>query len=154
MRKISEGNDFDSEKEKVAMPNKLISLSVIVAVVLVASLSYAKRKAPSDVSPVVHQGIKYVVVHWRYENGTGQNGGYIEARDEKTGKKVWGLVVYRTEYNDDLVRDVQDVFISSLRLDAKRNCLIVETGRKDLYYVDLSTRKVSKGSGQATKRNI
>ena len=134
------------------MPNKLIGLCVVVALVLIASLSYAKRIAPSVVAPVVHQGVKYVAPH--FGNGTGQNGGYIEARDEQTGKKIWGLVVYRTDYNDALERDVQDVLISTLRIDAKRNCLIVETDRKDLYYVDLSTRKVSKGSGQATKRDI
>ena len=124
--------------------------SRIAAVILVLGILFcfcvqiaAKRPAPSEVKPIIHEGIKYVVIHFSgLVPEVKQNGGYIEARDAKTDKKLWGLMVYKIEYNLKLESDVQDVFITSLRVDKKANRLIIENELDYTYHVDLKTKKV------------
>ena len=121
-----------------------------IAVILVLGISFcfcmqiaAKRLAPSEVKPIIHEGIKYIVIHFPdLISEVKQNGGYIEARDAKTDKKLWGLMVYKIEYNRKLESDVQDVFITSLRVDKKANRLIIENELNYTYHVDLKTKKV------------
>lgn len=122
------------------MKRHLILLTAIAT--LSASMAHAKRLAPKEVTPVEHDGIQYVVVHFGVFNNTGQNGGYIEARDKKTKKKIWGLQVYKTEYDKNLESDVQDVFITGLKIDKDRKILIVENEGGKVYHVDIMQRKV------------
>jgi len=122
------------------MKRYLIVLTAIAT--LSASMAHAKRLAPKEVPPVVHDGIQYVVIHFGAFNKTGQNGGYIEARDAKTKKKIWGLQVYETEYDKNLEGDVQDVFITSLKIDKDKKILIVENESGKVYHVDIVQQKV------------
>lgn len=116
---------------------------LILLMMSIFSLSYAKRIPPDNVPPVIYQGVKYVVIPWGYnENNPNQNGGYIEARDEKTDEKLWGLRVYDVYYNDNLERDAQDVFITSLSLDDRNQCLVIQDERGKIYYVDIAKRRV------------
>jgi len=113
-------------------------LFLILALVSFAWVSnaHAKRKAPKTVTPIDHSGVTYVVKHWGNESGLKQNGGYLEAQDPRTGEKLWGLTVYIIDYVAGLEGDIQDVFITSMRVDKARNLLIVENAKKQIYWVD------------------
>lgn len=104
----------------------------------------AKRKAPEKVKPLIWKGIKYTAPHFLMLEGKEQNGGYIEAWDVKTNKKLWELKVYDVKYNPKLERDIQDNFIVSIEIDQSRNKLIIKNERHQVFEVDLKTRKISR----------
>jgi hypothetical protein len=116
----------------------------VILIMAVASISLAKRSAPKPVPSIRYKGIVYSVIHWSSENGTGQNGGYIEARDKRSKKKIWGCVVYRIKKTAGLEGDVQDVFITNLRIDKKKRVLIVINEIGEIFHVNIKTRKVSR----------
>lgn len=62
--------------------NKFTKFFLTLLIIMMSTMTHAKRKPPQDVTPLVHGGIKYVVVHYSIHNSTGKNGGYIEARNE------------------------------------------------------------------------
>lgn len=105
--------------------------------------AYAKRAAPKEVPPVTFQGVKYSAPPWGYLNERNQNGGYIEANSLKTGKLLWALRIYEVKYDPNLESDVQDVFITSLKIVDGNLEILNEAG--DKFVVDLSRRKVIKG---------
>ena len=122
---------------------KAVTLVIVSITILCFSVSdaQAKRKAPESVPSVSHDGVKYQVVHYQVDNGH-QNGGYIKAVSGKDGKKRWEALIYLVEYDADLERDVQDCFITSLRLDTKKSRLIITNEKQQLYYVDLKSQRV------------
>lgn len=101
----------------------------------------AKRIPPKEIDPVSHAGVTYRVVHFEFRNGL-QNGGYVEAISDSDGKKKWGILLYLVKYDPRLEKDVQDCFITSLRLDEKKNRLVATNEAGHLYHVDLATQKV------------
>lgn len=105
-----------------------------------ANLGLAKRTAPPEVPPVIHQGVKYAVSHFGFREGRHQNGGYVEAWDLKNNTKLWEIQVYKTQYVPGLETDAQDVFIVSLDLEGDLLLVKDEAGR--LYELDLVTREV------------
>lgn len=76
----------------------------------------AKRSGPAPVEPVRVGTLVIQAVHWGLQRGLGQNGGYIAATDAQTGQELWLLKVYSIEYDPRLERDVQDVFITDMKL--------------------------------------
>ncbi|MCW5213507.1 hypothetical protein VU04_11425 [Desulfobulbus sp. TB] len=123
--------------------DKMKKISILILLFLTVAISaQAKRSAPKKVIPVEHEGMMYVVLHWGYENGTGQNGGYIEARDKKTQEKIWGLQVYKIEYRPELESDVQDIFITDIQIDKIKQILSVKNEESNVYHVDIKKRKV------------
>ena len=122
---------------------RIFGTGIIVATLLFAGFVYAKRVARPVPPPVVTGAVKYVVVPWAAQSGLGHNGGYIEARDAKSDTKLWGVTVYHVEYTPKLEKDVQDVFITSLTLDADKNRLIVVNEAGHTYWVDLGSRTVT-----------
>ena len=106
------------------------------------AISLAKRSGPADVKPIIAGDYIYTVPHWSGENGTMQNGGYIQVLDAKTGVEVWGVQIYKTQYDDNLEKDVQDVFILRMKINFSNTVLTVidELGRQ--YEIDLKTKKV------------
>ncbi len=123
---------------------KIIFLVVIIGLIsfLFCSFAEADRAAPKEVEPVIYDGIKYIAPHWGVFEGKEQNGGYIEAYDIKTGKKLWELKVYEIKYESFLEPDVQDVFITSLKIEDGK--LIVVNEKGDEYEVDLEKKRVEK----------
>ncbi len=101
-----------------------------------------KRSGPDPVDPVRSGGIRYEAMPWGKARGLAQNGGYVAAIDEKTGKELWLLKVYDVSYDGDMEADKQDVFITSLEIDREGH-LTVESETGDRYAVDLASRKVS-----------
>ncbi|QTL34930.1 hypothetical protein [Pseudoalteromonas viridis] len=113
-----------------------------ILALLMACVCIAKRASPSDIGPLIAGDYVYTVPHWSSENGTGQNGGYIQILDAKTGVEAWGVQVYKTNYKRDLERDVQDIFITGIEINIWNTVLTVkdELGRR--YEIDLKSRKV------------
>ena len=109
-------------------------LIFFAATLLLPSLSLAKRVAPAEVKPVVHQGIRYIA-----PNDDGRRA-YIEAWDVQTNKKLWDLTIFVNRIDPNLEEDVQWVFIKALRV--QDGTLIVTPERGKTYQVDLKTRAV------------
>lgn len=131
---------------------------VLFILALLISISvHAKRPVPALVNDVIHEGVRYSVVHWGIINGTNQNGGYIEARTliveprpkeheagaYKVESKLWGLLLYKTEYKPDLERDVQDVFITSIELSVDKKSLLAINEKGQKFLINLKTRAIS-----------
>jgi hypothetical protein len=106
--------------------------------------AYAKRAAPKDVPPVTFEGIKYAAPSSGLVNGKKQNGVYIEATSLETGKLLWELRIYEVKYDPNLESDVQDVFITSLKIVNRNLEILNEAG--DKFVVDLSRHKVIAGA--------
>jgi len=103
---------------------------------MIASEAWAKRAGPKPVAPVVQNGMKYVAAN---ENG---REGKIEARNEKTGKKLWDVVVYTVTIDPNLEEDVQWVFITELAI--RGNSLLVTNEKNERFTLDLKTKKIEK----------
>jgi hypothetical protein len=115
---------------------KISMLLCLLLTALIAGQAWAKRAAPKPVAPVVHEGVKYAAPN---ENG---REGKIEARDEKTGKKLWDAVIYTIKIDPNLEEDVQWVFIAKLAI--QKNALAVTDEKNEKYLLDLKTKKVEK----------
>jgi len=126
------------------MNPKLLLLTVVVLGLGIAQ-GYAKRKGPQEVTPEIYAGVKYSAPHG-LAPGTKQNGGYIEATDMKTGKLLWQLLVYQVKYDPKLERDVQEVFITSLKIVDGKLEVLNEAG--DKFIVDVKKQKVTSGAGR------
>src|SRR5216117_4080403 len=107
---------------------------MLVAVVLAPSLAPGKRTAPEQVTPIVHESIRYVA-----PNDDGRRG-YIEAWDVKTNTKLWQLTVFTNRVDPKLEEDVQWVFIKALGI--RDSELIVTSERSEAYQIDLKTRAI------------
>ena len=73
-----------------------------------------KRVAPDPVAPVSLEGRRYEAIEFGKARGLGQNGGYVAAIDEASGRELWIQRVYRIRYDRRLEGDKQDVFITGL----------------------------------------
>ncbi len=63
---------------------------------------------------------------------------------EIVGNRIlWNIPIYAITYDPHLERDVQDVWINSLSINASENCLVVKTERDGVYHVDLLTQTIS-----------
>jgi len=115
-----------------------------IIIFAICANSFAKRVAPEKVEPLIHGNFVYIAPHFINIDGTNQNGGYIEVLDAKSGVKLWGLLVYKTEYDPDLENDTQDVFITSLSINFLGTKLTVtdELGRQ--YDINISDKSVTK----------
>jgi hypothetical protein len=123
---------------------------LLVALGLGVFQAQAKRSGPKDVPPVTVNGVKYSAPHWGKANGKSQNGGYIQASNPETGKALWDLRVYEIKYDPDLEGDVQDVFITSLKLVDGNLEVVNERG--DTFVVDLAKHKVIKGTDRVYRK--
>lgn len=75
-----------------------------------------KRAAPDPVPAVTVGDIRYEVIHYGRREGLDQNGGYIIAKDQKTGETLWTLKVYEVVFDPSGKEgDSQDVFITQMR---------------------------------------
>jgi hypothetical protein len=113
---------------------KLAILTGLAMVTLSTSAS-AKRTAPTEVQPVIHEGMRYVA-----PNDDGRRG-YIEAWNVATNKKLWELTLFTNRIDPNLEEDVQWVFIKELRIQDGR--LIVTSERGTTYQVDVNTKAIT-----------
>ncbi len=130
-----------------------MSVSVLLALGLLSTAAYAKRMAPGEVSPVTHEGVTYSAPAFGVFCGRPKiNGQYLQAKDAKTDKLLWELRVYEIKYDPDLEGDVQDIFITSLKV--VNGNLEVVNERGDKFVVDLAKRKVIEGAGRVYEHNL
>ncbi len=122
---------------------------IAISVLLLPQIALAKRGVPTQLAPIVSGGVKYMApdVTPKYLSIYGaskcfRSGSCVEARDRKTGKLLWQVEVYQTEFDPQMEADVQSVYINSLKIE--RGKLIVKNERGDRYTVDLKTRAVKK----------
>jgi hypothetical protein len=127
------------------MPLLMILSRSFILAILMAVFSvpaFAKRPAPEPVPDVIYGSSRYSVVHFAVIDGAVINGGYVEAHDDNSGQKLWSVIVYRTRYRADLERDVQDIFITSMVMDAEGKHLIVTNEANQVYRIELVSQKV------------
>jgi hypothetical protein len=103
----------------------------------------AKRRAPAAVAPVTSGGVRYEALLGARSRGFEQDGGVIAAYDAKSGKELWTLQVYETEYDPSEETDVQEVYIVRLTLSKSGDALVVENERRKRFSVSLRDRRVS-----------
>ncbi len=72
-----------------------------------------EREEVPEPEPVAMGGIRYESVLWGKARGLGQNGGYLAAVDEATGRELWLLKVYDVVY-DEREHDKSDNFITEI----------------------------------------
>ncbi len=98
--------------------------------------------------PVTAAGVRYEVVRNARMRGFDQAGGVVEAVDAKTKASLWTLQVYTVRFDPQEERDVQEVFITSLAVDAAGKRLKVTNERKETYVIDTATREVSRAASR------
>jgi len=107
----------------------------IVASLVAALPSFAKRAAPVPVAPLVVGETTFRVQHSPL--------GLVEAVDTKSGNPLWTKQIYVTRYDPALERDVQDRFITGLRAEDGGIIVTVEGGAEYL---------LNRGSLEVTRR--
>jgi hypothetical protein len=113
--------------------SRFVLIFVAVALFL-PGLVLAKRVAPAKVEPLIFQGVRYVA-----PNDDGHRA-YIEARDVRTNKRLWDLMIFTNRIDPMLEEDVQWVFIKALNI--RDGALVVTSERDKIYRVDLKTKTV------------
>jgi hypothetical protein len=118
----------------------------LVALILAAGFcltlpAHAKRIAPKPVPPVVSDGIEYSAPLNRI--------GFVVATWNPTKREIWSRQVYviKHEYKLGLELDVQDVFITDLRLEG--GLLKIKNERGGEFELDLESLNVKVLQGQA-----
>jgi hypothetical protein len=103
-----------------------------VFTILSVSTVHAKRAAPTKVPPAIAGQIEY--------RALGSQMGCVEAWDTKSNELIWRRQLYVVKYTVGLERDIQDVFIKTLKLKGKT--VIVTNERRSEYELDLDTLQV------------
>jgi hypothetical protein len=111
---------------------RTVLISLLIAVSICPLAAFAKRGVPKPVPPVLQDGVEYRATHARM--------GFVEAIDTASGRKLWETRVYYVFIDPFGERDVQDVFITSLRVEAGSLLVRNEAGRT--YRLDLRTGHV------------
>ena len=121
-----------------------LSILLVCLTMAVNDEAFAKRLPPTPVTPIPHCGVIYLAPPFiRDRSGKPlQRGGYIEAHDSKTGKLLWRVRIYKTQYDPRLETDMQDVFIT--RLSLEDDTLIVSDEKSRRFRLDLETRHVTR----------
>ena len=89
------------------------------------------RNAPEKVAPIIIGGVRYVCP-WGSR-------GEFRAVDDKSGKQLWSLVLYRISYDKKMEKDAQDVFVRSMKKQSDES-ILVEDEEFRVYQVDLVRR--------------
>jgi hypothetical protein len=101
-----------------------------------------KRKGPKPLPPVVLHGVRYTEERDARARGFGQPGGVVVAIDPHSGKELWLVQIYQTNYTSEET-DVQDVFISQMLPNADGSTLLITNERKQRFVLDLASRSVT-----------
>lgn len=105
------------------------------------AMENAKRRV-KRVKPVSKHGIRYEEIRGARTRGFPQNGGIIAAIDETTEKEIWTLIIYETVYDDQEELDVQDIYITKLKVNWRGTILTVVNERHKAYEINLKDQSV------------
>lgn len=101
---------------KPSIKKLLISSSLLAITAFTSTVTLAKRSTPVEVPCVNIKKVSYCAPHSVHAGG--QQGGFIVAYDKK-GNFLWKKRIYKVRYNDQLERDIQHVFITSITVKGK-----------------------------------
>lgn len=95
--------------------------SVLVLAICSFSLfAEAKRLAPQPVKSVSNAGLRYEAVQWSIDNPKmKQNGGYVRVVNTRNKLPICTKQVYETNYDQKLESDIQDNFITGLKIEGQ-----------------------------------
>lgn len=94
--------------------------------VLLSFASQAKRLAPPQkVQPVIDKGLRYEALHFVESEKMKHNGGYVRVVNTKNGLPICTKEVYEVRHDPKMETDVQDNFITSMRVEAHN--LVIES---------------------------
>ena len=102
----------------------------------------AKRRAPKPVQAVEINKVRYEIAGRLKTRAFGQDGGVITAVDTATGAELWTIAVYKTLYDANEERDVQEVYITSIVPSGDQQSLIIENEAHKSYKLNLATQEV------------
>ena len=103
-----------------------------------------KRRAPADVEPVRHGGLRYEAPLMGSPFGFAQDGGFVTARDDASGELVWSQRVYVVDYDEDIEDDKQEVYIKTLALTDDGRALRVVNERGERFHLSLVDRSIER----------
>jgi len=88
-------------------------------------MQFAARDVPPPPKPVIADGVRYEEAANARRRGFQQSGGVIVATDSKTKAELWALQVYQVRFDPAEERDIQEIFITKLKMDADGKHLLV-----------------------------
>jgi hypothetical protein len=91
----------------------------------------ASRVPTPEVDPIAIDGVRYEIVR--------SSMGRFRAVDDKSGRELWAINLYRTAYDKKMQKDAQDVLVSSMKKEPG-GTLRVEDDAGRVYRVDLTKR--------------
>ena len=101
----------------------------------------ARRRGVAVEPVTAKSGIRYEV-YGGYPEFDRQRG-VVAAFAADSEERLWAQLVYTTSVDPKWEKDVQDVFITELRLEDDETKLVVVNERKQTFVIDLETRQVS-----------
>ncbi len=113
-----------------------ISMCVLLCLLALTSSAWCKRGGAPIVGSVLYDNIRYTVPN---DDGTRE---YIQAWDMETQKKIWELTIYTNAIQPGLEKDVQWVFIDTMKLG--KDHLLITDKRARRFLVDLKTRQIKR----------
>lgn len=106
-----------------------------------------KRDEPTRAKPVIHRGVKYEAIlsnapTWGSDPLPATGSAYVVAMDSDSGTELWRAKLYDVNYDPDMERDKQEIYVERLALNLTHTKLkaMDEKGRK--YVLDLKSHAV------------
>lgn len=112
------------------MKRNLLILATLIGVLFTSTFVIAKRKAPKPVKTIIHKGVMYSASH--------DTMGCVAAHKSTVFR--WWKQIYVVKYNLAFETDVQDVYITNLKIEDDN--LIIENEKGYVYSLDLETLEV------------
>jgi hypothetical protein len=115
---------------------RISTATLLVGLLLLPSLAFAKRPLAPKVEPVVYEGVRYVAPNARGAKAV------IEAWDVAAGKRLWQKTIFTTWINPLKEECNQWVFIKELRHDDGQ--IVISDERDRNYSLNVKTGRVRK----------
>ncbi len=113
------------------------NLILVVALSLGASVSFAKRKAPAEIKPVVVDGNELSTQSEQSDCMTDKHCGqqvFLVSKNVQSGNVNWITELYQKSFNPKIETDVQTIFPKSLKVKKNKATVVDERGSK--YVID------------------
>ncbi|MCR4285255.1 MAG: hypothetical protein NUV97_04420 [archaeon] len=94
------------------------------------------RIKPKNIEPIIHKGVRYSVPHFVGDTENMKHvGGYVEAINVKTNERIWLKEIYKQKYVLGLESDIQEVYITSIKI--KNNKIIIQNEAGKEFTLDI-----------------
>jgi tricorn protease-like protein len=103
-----------------------------------SKIEHLDREVPRP-KAVSASGVRYETMRNARMRGFTQSGGVILATSVKSKAELWTLQVYAVPFDPAEERDVQEVYITELKVDASGKRLMVTNENGERFAVDLDT---------------